>query len=858
MPLHRSKAQYVLISLLLAWSAIAQAVISGHLIAAHSRGRNAGVLPLQFHEDSLALRGSPSELQPMGLEPGDELVALEGEIVTGFRQLERMRFTWKPGQHVHVMVRRMRPGQVPQMIMVERTVPVHPPRSAALGWTFTVVLYTIVPIFSLILGFFVVFSRPRDKLAWITLAMLASFSQLGPATFFGLPSPWMQIVVGYRSLLSNTWPLWVMLFGLYFPHPFGFLRKHRWIAPALAVPFIVLLCVDLYTDFYDASRIAVLRTIAHYETRLEGTVLAFFIVCIASFFVSLGIKLRDSRDADARRRLQWLLAGSAVALLPSLLLRFLQTLLGIEMPLWYAASSILAITLFPVTLAYVIVVQRAMEVRVAVRAGVQYAFARGGITVLVVILAAGIILLSLNLVQSSTGLVPPIVLLAVSTGLLVLLIKAGRKLAAWTDRKFFREAYDTEVILTELSQNVAGIRDTKALLETVTRQISDSLHVPRVAVLLKSSDAFHAAYGLGYEKVPAIELPSGATTIQVLESEKKPSTVYFDDETSWVQRTPEEEREILRLLDSQLLLPVTLKERLLGIISLGPKLSEAPYTTADMRLLSAVASQTGLALENARLTESIKREVAERERINRELEIAREVQQRLFPQHLPAVDGLDFAGYCRPQQDVGGDYYDFIPLGDSCLASAIGDVSGKGIAASLMMATLQASLRSQTLRPGESPAGMLELMNKLVYEGSASNRYATFFYGQYSAQSRSMVYVNAGHDAPIVCRKNGGNHQILRLERGGTVLGLFPDVSYQEGCVQLYKGDVVVGFTDGISEAMNAKDEEWGEGRLIDAVCECEGRNASDVISYILRRVDAFTEGARQHDDMTLVVMRVE
>lgn len=851
----KSKLQYALLLVLLAWGAIAQAVISGHLIFAHYRGRNAGVLPLQFQEDSLELRGQKSELQPMGLEPGDELVALDGEIITGFRQLERMRFTWKPGQHVRVMVRRTMPGQAPHMM--ERTVPVHPPRGAALGWTFTIVLYTIVPIFSLILGFFIAFSRPRDKLAWITLAMLASFSQLGPATFFGLPAPWMPIVVGYRSLLSNTWPLWVMLFGLYFPRPFPFLRKHRWIAPVLAIPFFALLGLDLYTDFYDASRIAVLRTVAHFENRLEGTVLALFIACIASFFVSIGIKLGKSKDADARRRLEWLLAGSAVALLPSLLLRLFQTYLGIELPLWYAASSILVITLFPVTLAYVIVVQRAMEVRVAVRAGLQYAFARGGIAVLVMILAAGIILLALNLVQSSTGLVTPIALLAVSAGLLLLLVKAGRQLASWTDRKFFREAYDTEVILTELSQNVAGIRDTKALLETVTRQISDSLHVPRVAVLLKSSKAYRPAYALGYAGVPAVELALEATTVQMLEEQKKPSTVYFDDETSWVQRTPEEEREILRLLDSQLLLPVALKERLLGIISLGPKRSEAPYTAVDLRLLSAVASQTGLALENARLTESIRRETAERERINRELEIAREVQQRLFPQNLPAVDGLDFAGYCRPQQDVGGDYYDFIPLHDGCLGIAIGDVAGKGIAASLMMATLQASLRSQTLRPGESPAEMLELMNRLLYEGSASNRYATFFYGQYNAPSRTFVYVNAGHDAPIVCRKDGG-HRILRLERGGTVLGLFPDVTYEEGCVQLYKGDVVLGFTDGISEAMNAKDEEWDEERLIKAVCECHERNASEVISHILRRVDAFTEGAKQHDDMTLVVMRIE
>ena len=187
----------------------------------------------------------------------------------------------------------------------------------------------------------------------------------------------------------------------------------------------------------------------------------------------------------------------------------------------------------------------------------------------------------------------------------------------WTDRRFFREAYDTEVILTELSHNVAGIRDMRTLLETVSRQISDSLHVPRVAVLLDSSGSFRPEYSLGYSPEPAVELRPEGAAVQVLKETGQPSRVYLDDDSSWTQRTPEEEREILRILDAQLLLPVALKDRLLGIISLGPKRSEEPYSADDLRLLNAVASQTGLALENARLTESIKVEVAQRERINR-------------------------------------------------------------------------------------------------------------------------------------------------------------------------------------------------------------------------------------------------
>jgi sigma-B regulation protein RsbU (phosphoserine phosphatase) len=852
----KSKLQYSLLFALLAWSVIAQSIISGYQIYAQRRGAGAGSLPFHVGEDSLELQGSPSQLRRFGLEPGDELMAIEGEVIAGYRQLERKRFQMTPGQTVAITVRREKPGQEPQIMHM--VIPVHIPSRHTLNWILTVVMYTFLPVFSLLLGYWVAMSRPRDKLAWLTLAMLASFSQLIPGNFFGLNAPWLQIVVGYRALLSNTWPLWIMLFGLYFPRPFPALRRHRYIPYLLAIPFVILLGIDFYTDLYDATRIAAIRDLARFEKRIDEPLEIFFMACTASFLVSIAVKLQRSRQRDARRRMQWLLVGSAAALIPSLLLEFFLNILEWRLPPSYVITSILAIVLFPLTLAYVIVVQRAMEVRVAIRIGVQYALARGGLSVIRIILSICIIVMAVKLALDAAGPVTATVLIGIAVGLLLGVGRLGDAIREWMDRRFFREAYDAEVILTELSQNVASIRDTWPLLETVAKRISDSLHVPLVTVLLDSAGGFRPAYALGYGGTPAIELAPDSTTVQHLKEAPQPATVYFDDENSWVQRTPDEEREILRMLDTQLLLPLTLKNRLLGIITLGPKLSEEPYSPTDMRLLHAVASQTGLALENARLTESIRRQIAERARMNRELEIAREVQERLFPQHLPRVEGLDYAGYCRPQQEVGGDYYDFLLAKSVHLGFAVGDVSGKGIAASLMMATLQASLRTQALQPSGGPAQIVSLMNKLVYDASASNRYATFFYGQYDSRTRMLTYVNAGHNAPVVWRTAAQDADILRLTDGGVVLGLFPEASYQEGCMQLQPGDLVVAFTDGISEAMDAKDEEWDEDRLIQAVCECRGLSSREAIRHMLERVDAFTAGAAQHDDMTLVVLKVK
>jgi sigma-B regulation protein RsbU (phosphoserine phosphatase) len=265
-------------------------------------------------------------------------------------------------------------------------------------------------------------------------------------------------------------------------------------------------------------------------------------------------------------------------------------------------------------------------------------------------------------------------------------------------------------------------------------------------------------------------------------------------------------------------------------------------------------AQTALALEVARLTTCIGREMAQRERLNRELEIAREVQEDLFPQHLPSVRGLDFCGRCRPAREVGGDYYDFLELPEGRLGIAIGDVSGKGVGAALMMASLEASLRALAFLLDDL-AELMERVNSLVYEASSASRYATLFYAEYDPGTRQLSYVNAGHNPPVVLRESGAGCQVFRLETGGPVIGLGRH-GYQQGCFSLEPGDLGVLFTDGVSESMNAQDEEWGEDRLIDFAITCNGLPAREAMTRILSAAEAFAGGASQHDDMTLVVLR--
>ena len=415
-------------------------------------------------------------------------------------------------------------------------------------------------------------------------------------------------------------------------------------------------------------------------------------------------------------------------------------------------------------------------------------------------------------------------------------------------------------ILSELGDQVRTMVETQPLLATVTERISESLHVPRVAVLLDGSGPYRPAYAVGYSSPPEVVFPDSAMTVQYLQREKEPARVYLDDPNSWVYRTPgltEEERALLAALDAELLLPLSVKNKLLGFISLSQKRSEEPYSGTDLRLLKSVAAQTGLALENARLTSAIAEEVAQRERLNREVEIAREVQERLFPQELPAIPGLDYCGKCRPARGVGGDYYDFLALPGGRLGIALGDVSGKGIAAALMMASLEASLRAEAMRGTDDLSTVIHNVNRLVYGATADNHYATFFYAQYNPSGRRLSYVNAGHNPPLLFRQRGGEQKVERLADGGTVIGLFPTSAYRQCEVVLEPGDLFVAFTDGITETMNLAEEEWGQEQLVRTIEACDRLRTTELIDQILSAADRFASGAKQHDDMTLVVVRV-
>ena len=239
--------------------------------------------------------------------------------------------------------------------------------------------------------------------------------------------------------------------------------------------------------------------------------------------------------------------------------------------------------------------------------------------------------------------------------------------------------------------------------------------------------------------------------------------------------------------------------------------------------------------------------------VSRDWATACGVQQRFMQGSNRAIDNLEYSARCRQVLELGGDCYEFLALPQNRLAVTVGDASGKGLAAALMISNVQSSIRTALLLTGAEGALMLRAVNRQVYASSLADRYATLFYGVFDATAHTLRYVNAGHNPPMVMRPDGST---VWLETGGAPVGIFPDWSYQEGSIQLHPHDLVIAYSDGVIEATNPGGTEWGVEGLRRAVGGSASQSADGIVHAIFTAMDEFSQGC-QGDDATVVALRV-
>jgi sigma-B regulation protein RsbU (phosphoserine phosphatase) len=404
-------------------------------------------------------------------------------------------------------------------------------------------------------------------------------------------------------------------------------------------------------------------------------------------------------------------------------------------------------------------------------------------------------------------------------------------------------------LLFEATRLLNSTLDLAELLELILKIARTEVNADRGSVFLV--DHQHSqlwsivASGLDHQEI-RIPFGSGvagrvAQTGETINTDDAYTLPYF--EASFDQRFGYRTRSLLSL-------PIRHHSgQVVGVLQLLNKLDGPRFTAEDQDFLVKLSGHMAMALENAQLH----RDQLIKQRLEKELALARNIQQRLLPDHPPVVPGYEIAVCNEPCFEVGGDYYDFLALGPHTLLLVIADVEGKGVSSAMVMSNLQATLRALVMHL-HSLEVLATSLNEMIHMDTKSEKYLSCFLGLVDTRRGGLHYINAGHVPPVLVRADG---TLLELEDGGTVVGLFPRAEYHRGAVTFRPGDVLLLCTDGITEAANLQEVEYGRDRMVDCVRRHQNKSAQAIVDAVLREVNDYSRGNSHTDDKVLLVLKV-
>lgn len=786
--------------------------------------------------------------QHSGLRVGDTIVAINGRSVAspddGMSILWSIWFASQPGQTVHLALTRPGTGGRFSIHPVFR----HPGGSgdaslARRGATQALLLY---PLLFTIVGLAVLFLRVEDRNAWLLALLFASFLAIPlPALgFFPAPDGLRQFLYIYRGLAMGLLPGVFYFFFAVFPTRSPIERKLPWLKWVLLALSGLLHWGDLRNGGMQAllflTYVCSRRTLG-----LAAMVSGYGSVLLG--VVSLLLNVVKSTSIEEKRKLKVMMWGTLVGVSPAVGIAFFSDLVHKEVPFWMQFAQGMFLLLLPLSFAYAVVKHRVMEIPVLLRRSARYFLVERGFAILMLVVSIGITIwfgqaFAQRFSAGSKAAIP------IGATLGVLLITGAtqvhRQVRTRLDRAFFRSAYDSQQVLENLAATAMSVTDRQSLALLLHQHIHEALHpMPLVIYLLSSQDQLRAYAGHPPEQ--DLTLSANDPVLRQVVAAGGP----LELDPAKLQGTP------LEPLRAECLVPIggIADGQLQGLMALGPRLSEEPYSTRDKRLLASVASQASIAMRSISLAEGMAERMEAERRAEQEMQIARQVQSRLLPQEVPQLATLECAGECIQTRAVGGDYYDFLDFGSGKLGLVLADISGKGISGALLMANLQASLRGQYALAIDDLPRLLRSVNHLFFKNTEANNYATMFFSIYDDERRTLRYVNCGHNPPMLLRTNGN---VERLDATATVLGLFEDWEPIVAECQLNAGDILLIYTDGISEAAPGEDaEEFGEDRLVQTLGAYGCRAATVMLDSIISDVQRFSQG-EQADDMTLIVAK--
>ena len=786
---------------------------------------------------------SPAE--KAGLLPGDHIISFYGH---GIRTGDYLTDVWnqhKPGDTISLGV--LHAGK-DSVVILNGVFRQRQSTSTESGIEYiSNQVGNLFPVPFVLIGLTILFLRLESSSVWLlTLIFCCTAATPGLPDGDVIPMYLRPLLLTFKVIsVSLLGPLYYFFFSV-FPVRSPIDRRLpwlKWISIMLGI-----------TVFLQGQNITVLTFYSPMQRLLGVSVGAqITFVYIVSFivlgWVSLVLNYLRESNTEARRKIRVIFWGTLVGWAPTIVRVVAENFLAFQTPLWLSTLIALLLLLFPLSFAYAVVRHRILDIPVLLKRSARYLLVQRGFAIIIVLVSFGLTsLLALSVsgqLRVTTHMTEPVefILGACCGGVLLLGgLRVHRQVSGRIDRAFFRSSYDARMILEDLAVRSSSATDRAELARLLEHHLAHALQPTSLTLYLEKNDSLVVSSGT----VPPEWNSISKNLPEVVELTK--SGEPWEVPPAGEGGRPEV--SLLRVLHAEILVPLIGRgDSLVGVIILGSRLSEEPYSGEDKRLLASVARQAATALDNIRLAEEIAERLKAERRASLELEIAKNVQERLLPVAPAQLRTLDCAARCIQAKSVGGDYYDFLDLGGGRLGLVLADVSGKGIHAALLMANLQAYIRSQCSTSPGRPGQMLKRVNRLLWESTAPEHFATLFYGIYDDHSRSLAYANCGHNPPMVIHKG---RIVRRLTATATVIGAFEKWRCEVRRSRLDPGDLLVVFSDGITEAV-CGDEQFGDQRLIDLLLANRGLPVDGIADAVLSGVQGFSAG-RMSDDLTLIV----
>ena len=786
---------------------------------------------------SMSVRDWPGKLA--GLKMMDRIVTVDGRPVRRGQDVLDAVSGMVPGTPMHYVVQAK--GQTREV-----TLPVT--RFGLRDFLLVFFVTFLGGLILIVLAVIVQVLKPNTSSSW-AFFLLCFFLGGYMVTAFDVQSSYIFYRFHYATLCFMAVPLFHLL--LIFPEKKRIVQRFPRLEYLIYLPSLILAVAwQVYLSKFPQMMGLKSLEAQVFSYPFLGTIARLFLILfLLGGIVFVVHTAYRGASIMVRQRARIILLGISAAFLPAVFIMLTVSFGKIYFPYNFIVFFVL---IFPASIAYSIVKHNLFDADTIIKRTVGYV-----IVTAVVVGAYALVSVSFNVLLGQYQLAQsrafPILF---TLGVILVFNPLRDRIQALVDRVFFRKEYDYGAIIDKIGSAITSLMDLEQILKRLTQTFIDDMFINTTSVMLLSADGstyqVYLADGENNQAVEKVVINRDESLIEILEKEKKELTKFDVLEDPKYRKVSKSSAAHFEALRASLMVPLVFQEKVIGMLNLGEKKSGKFYNREDIDLLHAVSNQGAVAIENARLFQ----ENLEKQRMEEELNIARDLQTSMLPAACPQIEGFEIAAFSVSAREVGGDFYDFIELGEKNAGFVIGDVTGKSVSGALVMSASRSVFRmlsEEELTVGES----MTRANRRLKKDITSGMFVALLYVVLNGQDKYLNLCSAGQTQPVLRSARTGEANLVETEGDTFPLGILDDVNYEETRVDLEPGDMAVFYTDGIVEAMNEKEEMYGFERLLEVVKGSTSETAESLLNDILESVRAFAGEAEQHDDLTVMVVSV-